>query len=257
MEPNVNSNNLEIQPVSTTIYQVEEKCYVLEPNTYDIGKYLNLLKIKPFQKINITLKEGNYSWDENYITPEDCTISLNGENYKNGGRDNKVTILINKKNTKIYEGKEYAVKSRLQILFHSYFSLTGIDIIEKINDSRDNYGSSDGIGVFNLCGRNGSEPVFCLKFGCFEVSSSPFINIQGNNIKGRIIFNYSYFNRNTFSNIHEIVIVDTNSGWNGKGSMAEVSLTLTNLSQGCKFLTNNKSIIYSECRSPSDYFNYY
>ena len=79
MEPNVNANNLEIQTVSTTIYQVEEKWYVLESNTYDIGKYLHLLKIKPFQKINITLKEGNYSCDENYITPEDCTISLRGE----------------------------------------------------------------------------------------------------------------------------------------------------------------------------------
>ena len=57
--------------------------------------------------------------------------------------------------------------------------------------------------------------------------------------------------------IPEIVIVDTNSGWNGKGSMPEISLTLTNLAQGCKFLTNNKTIIYGEWRSPSEYFNYY
>ena len=45
----------------------EVKSYVLEPNTYDIGKYLNLLKIRPYQEINIQLKEGNYTWDENYI----------------------------------------------------------------------------------------------------------------------------------------------------------------------------------------------
>jgi len=56
-----NTSEPEIKPDSVKVYQVEEKSYTLSPNTYDIGTYLNLLKITPYQKINITLKEGNYT----------------------------------------------------------------------------------------------------------------------------------------------------------------------------------------------------
>ena len=52
----------------------------------------------------------------------------------------------------MYEGKDYSVNIRLQISFNSFFSICGIDIIEKINYSRDKFSSSEGIGVFNLCG---------------------------------------------------------------------------------------------------------
>ena len=123
--------------------------------------------------------------------------------------------------------------------------MIGIDIIEKINDSRPRFPSSEGIGVFNLGGENGANPVFSLTFGCFEISSSPFINVQGNCVKGRIILNYSHFKKNSFAKESEIIIIDTKSGWNGRGSMAEVLKTLTDV-QGCKFLTDKKSIIYNE-----------
>ena len=98
--PSINNDD-EIQPVSVIKYQPEEKTYVLEPNKYDIGKYLNLLKVKPYQTITITLKEGNYSWDENFYMPEHTIIKLIGDKYKNGGNDNIVTITISKKNTNI------------------------------------------------------------------------------------------------------------------------------------------------------------
>ena len=71
-----------LQPNSTTIYQFEEKSFTLSPNTYDIGTYLKLLNIKPFQKINIKLREGNYVWNENYVTPENTTIYMVGTNIK-------------------------------------------------------------------------------------------------------------------------------------------------------------------------------
>ena len=48
-------------------------------------------------------------------------------------------------------------------------------------------------------------------------------------IKGRIILNYSHFKKNSFANESEIIIIDTNNGWNGKGSMAEVLRTLTDV----------------------------
>ena len=234
-----------LQPDSVTIYQIEEKSFTLSPNTYDIGTYLKLLNIKPFQKIKIKLLEGNYVWNENYVTPENTTIYMVGDKYKNGGRNNVVSIIINQKNTKVYEGKDYAVNSRLQVTFNSFFSICGIDIIEKINDTRDKYGSSEGIGVFNLCGCNGSSPVFCLIFGCFEISSSPFINVQGNNIFAKIVLCYSHFKKNSFASEKEINIIDTNSGCNGRGSVANVSKTLETLGEGCKLLTKD-SIIYHD-----------
>ena len=64
-------------------------------------------------------------------------------------------------------------------------------------------------------------------------------------VKGRIILNYSHFKKNSFAKESEIIIIDTNNGWNGRGSMAEVLKTLTDV-QGCKFLTDKKSIIYNE-----------
>ena len=234
-----------IQPDSVKEYKIEEKSFTLSPNTYDIGEYLRLLDIKPHQIINIKLKEGNYTWNENYVTPEFSTIKMTGEKYQNGGKKNVVTILINKKHTRTYEGKDYAVNSRLQVSFKSFFSMIGIDIIEKINDTRNKYSSSEGIGVFNLCGYHGSEPSFCLLFGQFEVSSSPFINVQGNNIRGKINLNYSHFSRNVNATETEIIIIDTNNGWNGKGSYADVSKTLVTLNPGCKLLTKD-SIIYHD-----------
>ena len=60
----------EIIPISVIKYQPEKKSFVLEPNKYDIGKYLTLLKILPYQEINITLKEGSYTWDEKYSMPD-------------------------------------------------------------------------------------------------------------------------------------------------------------------------------------------
>ena len=85
------------------VYQPEEKWYELNQNTYDIGEYLDLLDIKPYQTINIKLKEGNFIWNKNYDMPVNTTIRLTGENYKNGGNDNKATILINEQKGKIYE----------------------------------------------------------------------------------------------------------------------------------------------------------
>ena len=110
-----------IQPDSITVYQFEEKSFTLSPNTYDIGTYLKLLNIKPFQKINIKLREGNYVWNENYVTPEHTNIKMVGEKYQNGGRNNVVSIIINQKNTKVNKGKDYAVNSRLQVTFNSFF----------------------------------------------------------------------------------------------------------------------------------------
>jgi len=237
-----NNKTVEIQPVSVIKYQPEEKTYELKPNIYDIGEFLNLLKILPYQKIIIRFKEGNYNWDVKFTMPEHTSLYLYGENNENGGYNNKVAIIINKKNTKIFESKEYSLNTRLQIMGNCYCQIFGIDIIEKINDSRPRYPSSDSIGVFNLISEY-SNSHFILSGGCFEISSSPFINIGGNNSRGRIDLNYCHFKKNIFASESEVTIIDQNSGWNGGGSLAEIFITLTD-TQGCKFLTDKKTIIY-------------
>ena len=62
-----NSRQYIPNPDSVNTYQIEEKFFTLFPNTYDIGAYLRLLYIKPHQIIIINLKEGIYSWNENYV----------------------------------------------------------------------------------------------------------------------------------------------------------------------------------------------
>ncbi len=104
--------------------------------------------------------------------------------------------------------KKYALNSRLQIYDICFFSIHGIDIVEGIIDNRQIYPSSGTIGVFNLCSGYGSC-TFSLTFGRFAISSSPFINAQGNNIFGKVCLNYSHFSKNTFANKDEIVIIGT------------------------------------------------
>ena len=238
-----NNDEIEIKPISVEKYQPEDKSYVLEPNTYDIGKYLNLLKIKPYQKITIQLKEGNYIWDDEFAMPRNTTIWLKGDEYRNGGCNNLSTIIITKKHTKMYENKEHSLNARLYISSNCSFHIESVDIIERINDSRPKYGTSTTIGVFNICGSYEGNNTFTLSSGRYEISSSPFINVAGNNVRGRINFNYSHFKKNAFANESEIIVVDTNNGWNGTGSLAEIFKYGTTL-QGCKFLTDKKSIIY-------------
>ena len=64
-------------------------------------------------------------------------------------------------------------------------------------------------------------------------------------VKGRVCFNYSHFTKNPFSKESDIIIIDTNNGWNERGSMVEVLKTLTTLGQGCQFLMDKKSIKYN------------
>ena len=176
--------------------------------------------------------------------PEHTSLYLYGENNENGGYNNKVTIIINKKNTQIYENKEYSLNTRLQICSNCYCQIFGIDIIEKINDSRPRYPSWGSIVVFNLISEY-SNSHFTLSGGRFEISSSPLINVGGNNSRGRIDLNCCHFKKNTFANESEVTIIDQSSGWNGRGSLAEVFRTSTD-TQGCKFLTDKKTIIYYE-----------
>ena len=82
-------------------FQPEEYNYEFSDKNMDIGELLNKMNIKPYQKINIVLKEGTYTWNTHYIMPKKSYLSLIGESYKDGGKNNIVTIIMNKESEEI------------------------------------------------------------------------------------------------------------------------------------------------------------
>ena len=84
-----------------------------------------------------------------------------GENCKNGGKDNNVTIFISEKHSDHDEDlkKKFSSKNRLNIGDESIIWINGINFVEKINDLRPVATRSIKIEVFSLYGRN---PIFCL-----------------------------------------------------------------------------------------------
>ena len=73
-------------PKSEKIYQIKEKNYEFSNANYDIGDYLKLLNIQPYEIIKILIKSGIYKWEKEYTLPEGVKLTMNGQDYKNGGK---------------------------------------------------------------------------------------------------------------------------------------------------------------------------
>jgi len=162
-----------------------------------------------------------------------------GENFKNGGKDNVVTIVMIEKHSYIesYDKKEYCKNWRFQISNNSIVTIQGIDIIEKINDSREITKNADNIGVFTVY----NSKFFLLQCKV-EISSSPFINIPSLSI-GSVYFGHTRFDKNAQADKKEITIVGTETGWDFKGNKAIVSKSHTYINSGC-ILEKNPKIEY-------------
>ena len=223
-------------PISEKIYQIKEKNFQLSNSNLDIGDYLSYLNIQPYEKINILIKSGIYKWEKSYSLPECAKLSLSGENYKNGGKDNTVTIFMTEKNSHydVSYKKYYSGQTRLYIGNDSRVAINGINFIEKINDLRPLATNSGKIGIFNLGGQNS---IFYFGQCSNELSSSPFINISSAAIGTVFINCHVYFNKNIESQQKEIYIVDTNTSMNSCGNKAIVitSSYNTHLGEGCYF----------------------
>jgi hypothetical protein len=63
----------------TKTYSIEEKYYTLSTNFYDIGDYLEKLKITRYQTIHINIKAGSYKWDKAFTMPYNSKLVLLGE----------------------------------------------------------------------------------------------------------------------------------------------------------------------------------
>ena len=231
-----------LKEISSKLFQSYEKKYIFSDQKMDFGKYLKSIEINTFDRIFITIKEGNYFWNEYYKMPQNTYINISGENYNNKGENNKVTITINQ--------ETYPCNS---CTLNNHFSLTklliqrdcttefnGIDFIEFINPPKNLCPGGGSKGVFVLYEDN--SRLYFLRTNS-KISTSPFINVYYLGV-GKIFFGHTTFSKNTQSKNEKIIIVDTNAGWNFKGHKAIVSCDYVYLDQYCSFDKNNKRIEY-------------
>ena len=236
-----NSKDLWIILKSKLEFKAEEFNYELSQNNTDIGKILKELDIKPYQKINIELKKGIYQWNEYYIIPEKSYISLKGEQYKDGGKDNKVTIIINNETEYERYGVKYSNPVKLSISEDSTAKIIGIDFIEQIEKTK----SIDPhlMGIIELRGDN-SRLYFAQTIT--QLSNSPFIHLAGWTL-GRIIFGYSHFHKHPKSkekNKISILSTEKGSGWGGSKAIVTLPKNYYTPNEECFFDKENKNIEY-------------
>ena len=216
------------EQTSTRIYTIRQRCFRLSP-VREIGEFLNSLQIQMFDRVVVTLTPGNYIWEKNVTLPEGSTLKIVGEGFTNGGTENKVVVTMTNKATYEYEGKKYAVNSRLLIERDATADICGINIKEVISDEREKTPHSPSRGVFNLYGEN--TRLFLYQ-GEFEFTTSPVINVAGWTF-GRIIFGHSHFRRVGDKGLPSIQVVSVETGWSFRSSRAIVSSTHTSIGPGC------------------------
>ena len=222
-------------------FKAEEFNYELSQNNIDIGKALKDLNIKPYQRINIELKKGIYQWNEYYIMPEKSYISLVGEQYKDGGKNNQVTIIINNETEYERYGVKYSNPVKLSISEDSTAKIIGIDFIEQMEKTKNN--DPHLMGIIELRGDN-SRLYFAQTIT--QLSNSPFIHVAGWTL-ARIIFGYSHFHKSPKSKEKDkISILSTERGWGWGGSKAIVTLPkhYYTPNEECFFDKENKNIEY-------------
>ena len=223
-------------PISSAgkTFTIEEKHYTLSTNYYDIGDYLEKLKIQQYQSIFITLKGGSYLWEKLYKMPYNSKLILTGENYQNGGKSNKVSILMGEKHSSIINKEEYRNNTRLIIQGGCTCKIEGINFFIKMNDNKRMSRDPLNIGIFTLM--NG---VLYLTQGMIESADSPIINVPGQSI-AKIYFGHTFFDRNPMSFNNEIQVVETLVGYGFSGNKVFVSKSHTHLGNGCILKSSNK-----------------
>ena len=223
---------------ATKTYTISERKYELSP-ICDIGEFLNSIQIKPYERISVTLKSGIYMWEKCVALPDGCKLSISGEGWKDGGKENKVLVSINTKYSyKYVDGKDYAKIARLIINEYSKVLIVGVNFKEAINDPRGRAQYTAFRGVFNIYG---DYSMLYLQQGVFEVSSSPFINVCAW-FYGRIMFGYAHFTRIGGESSTPIDIIGVERGANFGGGKALVSCSHSTFSSGCSLGGENVEV---------------
>ena len=231
----------QIKPDSEITLQPKIKRYTFSKESMDFGEYLNLLDIKPYDKVTVVIKKGFYYWNEIYSMPQNSELNIIGENATHDGSKNIVSITVNKETYKCFcDTKNHVSLTKLIIKRDCVVFLNCIDFYEFIRPGLNICKSGIGKGIFVLLEDN-ARFYFLRTYA--KISSSPFINVYGQGI-GKVIFGHSHFSRNTNSQNKDIIIVGTEVGWALGGNKAFVSCDLVTRDEFCIFNKNNNRIEY-------------
>ena len=200
---------------SIKLIEGKKKEFIISDNKIDIGTYLNMMEINTYDKVYITIKNGNYFWNELYKMPENVYIYMGGENYPPGGsdgKDNKVKIYINQPTkpceTCTYNNHISYVK--LIISRDSTFELRIIDFIENIPTIKNDLCSGgSAFGIISLVGDNSR---LYLLMGSHSINCSPFVNGIYYGFQKVFLGNIS-FSKDINSDKDKIYIVGNKKGW--------------------------------------------
>ena len=252
---NIENNNMKILVISSDIEEEKKffqqsikliegkkKEFIISDNKIDIGTYLKMMKINTYDKVYITLKNGNYFWNELYTIPENVYIYMAGENYPPGGiygKDNKVKITINQTTkpcgTCSYNNHISYVK--LIISRDSTFEMRTIDFIENIPTIK--VGLCPGGSAFGIISLNGDNSRLYLLESSHSISCSPFVNGIYIGFQKVFLGNIS-FSKNTNSDKDKIYIVGNKRGWNFGSKIDIYCCNITDFDKFC-FIFDEKN----------------
>ena len=182
-----------------------------------------MMEINTYDKVYITIKNGNYFWNELYKIPENVYIYMAGDNYPPGGsfgKDNKVKIIINQPTkpceTCTYNNHISYVK--LIISRDSTFEIRIIDFIENIPTIKNDLcPGGSAFGILSLVGDN--SRLYLLE-SSHSISCSPFVNGIYFGFQKVFLGNIS-FSKDINSDKDKIYIVGNKKGWNS-GSKIDI-----------------------------------
>ena len=220
-----------------------EKKFTISNEEIDIGIYLKHMKINIYDRVIITIKEGNYFWNEFYETPENVYIFFVSDKYDchTNGRNSKVKIKIDKP-TKPCNGCSYnnhQSYTKLKINRDATVEFRMIDFTENVEIKEGLCPGGTAKSIIALL--NDNSRLFLLECTC-DISCSPFINVLYINF-GKVFFGNTNFNRNKNSNKQNIFIVGADRGWNWGGKAYIFCGATTNVDEFCSIYDkNNKNI---------------
>ena len=217
------------------------KKYVFDNKTMDLGEYLKLLNIKPYDRVIINIKKGSYNWNELYIMPQYAEISLYGEGPTYSGDINCVSINFNKDTEQCFcSAKEHFSLTKLILKKECLFYFNCIDLYENILPPAKLCKSGFGKSLFILAEDNSN--IYFLRSNA-QISSSPFINVVGLGIS-KITLERTKLKKDENSRNKNIVIVGTIAEGALRGNKAIVNSSFLDKDEFCIFDEKDDKIQY-------------
>ena len=237
MAKNAKKENIEIKGVING----HNKKYIFDKIKMDLGEYLNLLNIKPYDKVIINIKKGSYHWNQLYSMPQYSEISLYGEGPTYSGDENSVTIKINKDTEKCFcSAKEHFSLTKLILKKECLFYFNCINLYENIIPPEKLCKSGFGKSLFILAEDNSN--IYFLRSNA-KLNNSPFINVVGLGLS-KINLERMKIKKEENGKNENIIIVATIAEGAVRGNKAIVNSSFLDKDQFCIFDESNDKIEY-------------